>query len=186
MDLLAELKSRTRPHHDRIEAAVDVMKPGLTRADYAAVLGRFRGFYAAWEDRAAAALPPDLRAEFDRRRKLPALDRDLRFLGVDPDSLPRCDALPATDSTAAVLGSMYVVEGSTLGGQVISRHLEAALGVAPGAGGDFFAGYGEQTGERWKAFRAWLAEKGAGREDEVIAAAADTFDKLREWMAGGA
>lgn len=184
MDLLAELKTRTRPHHDRIEAALNPMRPGLTAAGYAALLGGFYGFYAAWEPAAAAALPPDLRAEFDRRRKLPALARDLRHLGADP-AVPLCADLPPTDSVGAVLGAMYVVEGSTLGGQHIARHLGRTLGVRPGAGCDFFAGYGEATGAMWQQFRAWLAAHGAGREADVLAAAAATFDRLGAWVAAG-
>ncbi|HEX4608640.1 MAG TPA: biliverdin-producing heme oxygenase [Urbifossiella sp.] len=182
MDLLAELKTRTRPHHERIEAGLNPMREGLTRADYEYLLAGFYGFYAPWEDRAATALRPDLRAEFDRRRKAPALDRDLRFLGADPAGLPRCARLPPTDSAAAVLGAMYVVEGSTLGGQHIARHLARTLGVRPGAGCDFFSGYGDETGAMWKQFRAWLTAHGVGQEEVVVAAAADTFDRLGAWM----
>lgn len=185
MDLLAELKDRTRAHHDRIEADLNPMRPDLTPAGYAALLAGFYGFYAAWEPAAAAALPPGLRPELDRRRKLPALARDLRHLGADPAAVALCPALPPTDTVGAVLGAMYVAEGSTLGGQHIARHLGRTLGVRPGAGCDFFAGYGEATGAMWQQFRAWLALHGAGREDDVLTAAAATFDRLGAWVAAG-
>ena len=49
------------------------------------------------------------------------------------------DDLPDLQGVQEALGCLYVVEGSTLGGQVIARHLRQTLGVDPRCGGSFFA-----------------------------------------------
>jgi heme oxygenase len=187
MDLLTELKTRTRPHHDRIEAALNPMRPGLTPADYTAMLGRLYGFHAAWEAAAGRHFAGDRRDFFERRRKAHLLDRDLRRLGLgdaELAALPRCDALPGTETFADVLGSVYVLEGATLGGVHIGRHLAATLGVTPADGGAFFASYGDRVGPMWRETQQFLVALGAGIEEAVVAAAAATFDALQHWAAG--
>lgn len=185
MDLLTELKARTRPHHDRIEAAVNPMRPGLTPDDYAGLLRRTYGFYAAWEPAAAPHFRGALRDFFDRRRKLDLLHRDLCHFGADDAELaeiPRCDELPSTATFADVLGAVYVLEGSTLGGQYIVRHLGRALGLSPAAGGAFFASYGDRVGAMWRETQDFLVAHGHGREERIVEAAGATFDALGRWL----
>jgi heme oxygenase len=113
---------------------------------------------------------------------------DLRALGVeDLDSLPDCQNLPELSDLAQGFGCLYVLEGSTLGGQFISRHVGKVLGVTPevGGGGRYFHAYGEQTGAMWREFgtglTAFVAE--CGGEDRVVASATATFRALRSWFA---
>jgi heme oxygenase len=49
-----------------------------------------------------------------------------------------------------------VLEGATHGGQFISKHTLALLGVTPETAGRFFHGYGERTGAMWRTFGAAL------------------------------
>jgi heme oxygenase len=80
---------------------------------------------------------------------------------------------------------MYVLEGATLGGRVISRHL-AARGIGPDTGGAFFAGYGNQTGEMWKSFSAAMgayAEAHPESTGRMAEAADETFILLERWLA---
>ena len=82
-------------------------------------------------------------------------------------------------------GLTYVLEGATLGGRVISRHIERVLGLDAAHGARFFHGYGEQTGAMWKAFRAALSAFAdqPTQEDQVVASAIATFAALRVWCA---
>jgi heme oxygenase len=75
----------------------------------------------------------------------------LRVLGVDQLHLDDAQPLARANLNFAV-GCLYVLEGATLGGQFISRHL-ATLGIGPANGGLFFHGYGAKTGEMWKSFQ---------------------------------
>ncbi|MEN0039435.1 MAG: biliverdin-producing heme oxygenase [Cellvibrio sp.] len=55
------------------------------------------------------------------------------------------------------LGYLYVKQGSTLGGQVISKQLRK-LGLMPGESQFFFNGAGSSSGDHWKEFLAFLAQ----------------------------
>ncbi len=81
---------------------------------------------------------------------------------------------------------MYVLEGATLGGQFIARHVERALGLAGGRGYSFFRGYGEDTGRMWRSFREELGDRAPALEaDEIVASACGTFDRFHNWLVDG-
>jgi heme oxygenase len=77
------------------------------------------------------------------------------------------------------------LEGSTLGGQFISRQLRDTLGISAANGARFFNGYADQTGPRWKEFGQW-AESQADREPglvpEAVSAARATFETFSRWF----
>lgn len=133
----------------------------------------------AW-DRQAALL------DWDRRRKVPLLEADLDVLGVDRAALPglpRCPHVPAVHTTAEALGTLYVVEGSTLGGRVLRDRLRDAP-LPPGCF-HFLSSYGPQTGRRWRSYRvvtlAWVGDDPV-RADAVVAAARGVFAALVSWQ----
>jgi heme oxygenase len=88
------------------------------------------------------------------------------------------------ETTAQLFGCLYVLEGATLGGQIITRHLHASLGLTPETGAAFFAGYGARTGSRWKEFgthlSAFALQSGSG--DAIVASANSTFETLDLWL----
>ena len=183
---LSRLRVETRPEHDAIEAALDLTCRALTRESYRRTLEHFYGYYQPLEVAVRAVqgwgghgLDPD------ERRKTQLLEFDLRALGVvaSLDSLPVCHDIPPVDRLAAAFGYLYVTEGATLGGQIISRHVRQAIGVTPESGGRFFHGYGERTGIMWQTFRTALAAFATTRDtqDEVVASAVQTFRTLRAW-----
>ena len=187
--VLSRLRAETRAEHDAIEAALDLTGDGLTRDGYRRVLERFYGFYAPLEPAIRAVGGwADRGLDLDARRKTPLLEADLRALGADaPASLPLCNDLPLLVTPADCFGCLYVLEGSTLGGQLISRHVQHALGVTPETGGRFFHGYGDETGEMWQSFRAAVTGSvvSPADQDAAVAAAKDTFSKLHRWAAKG-
>lgn len=182
--LLERLRDDTRAEHRAIEHTLaELTSSSLTPERYRFRLGQFYGFYRPLEAQLARVLRCDS-IDFPRRMKTQLLRADLEALGAcDADSLPMCRRLPALDNTTAGLGCLYVLEGSTLGGQVISRHVQARLGVTPESGGCFFAGYGSETGAMWRAFRAVLVEHAMRSEcaDSAVDAARATFTALRAW-----
>ncbi len=185
--ILSRLRAETRAEHEAIEADLDLTGGGLTRDRYRRILERFYGFYAPLEHAIRAVGGwADRDLELDARRKGPLLEADLRTLGVDaPTALPLCDDLPPHVTPADCFGCLYVLEGSTLGGQFISRHVQHALGVTPATGGRFFHGYGDKTGEMWQSFRASVTGfvVSPADQDAAVAAAKDTFQKLHRWTA---
>jgi len=184
MTLLERLKVETRPAHDRIEAAMEIDRRIASRDEYRSLLIRFYGFHSAWE-KAAGAMAPD-RAFFESRCKTKLLIRDLVALGLDEAEiirLPQCDPLMPLPSSAAVLGSMYVVEGSTLGGAVIAREVERKLGFDAETGCAYFRSYGRDIAVMWRQFGAMLQEASSPEADDVIVATAQkTFGVMHGWL----
>ncbi|CAA9440161.1 MAG: bacteriophytochrome heme oxygenase BphO [uncultured Phycisphaerae bacterium] len=187
--LLMRLRRETADLHAAVERRLDVMDPRLSAGRYVGTLATFYGFHAAWEAAVRSAAGParlDLPAVLDlmsSRWREPSLRADLAHFAVDPDAVEPCDDLPPVDRPGRLLGSLYVMEGSTLGGQVVARHLGRALGLADGVGYAYFRGHGDQTGRRWREFAARLAELAAGLpEDDVVAGARDTFAALGRWF----
>jgi heme oxygenase len=182
--LLDRLKTETRPAHDRIEAAMDLDRHLATLAAYRSLLARLHGFHAPFEKEAGAAL--DDEAFFGTRRKAGLLARDLASLGLSEaeiHALPRCRSLPPMRSPAEAYGAIYVVEGSTLGGAIIARQVEAALGFTSETGCAYFRAYGSALGPRWKAFQArLLAVSSPARDDLIVASAARTFSAMQDWL----
>jgi heme oxygenase len=176
------LRAETRPEHDRLENGLRLADPGLTMPRYREVLARFFGFWSGWEPRIAAVLADE--ALLAPRRRLPLLRADLLALGIAPETLPACEPPPLRNRGEA-FGSLYVMEGSTLGGRVIVKRL-GALGLSPETGGcSYFAGYGGETGAMWTRFLERLeAEAGEADAPAIIRGARATFASLGDWMLG--
>jgi heme oxygenase (biliverdin-IX-beta and delta-forming) len=79
-------------------------------------------------------------------------------------------------------GCLYVLEGSALGGQVISKRVKQALGLGPATGGAYFHGLGRQTASHWLDFLTALntipAKSAMGADAETGAIA--TFLAFRQ------
>ena len=181
--LAAFLRRATADAHSRLESALDLLGPPPTRERFIHLLGRFHGFHIEWE--AALHRRPSM-AFLGPRRRTPNLVRDLTALGLgeaDLERLPRCAAAGALAQTdEAALGSAYVMEGSTLGGQLIGRALAGAAWLPP-SGLTYFPPYGAATGEMWRSFRAWAdAHAASRRRDQVAAGANRTFETLQAWL----
>jgi heme oxygenase len=181
------LREATHEEHEAIERVVPLTQDHLRLPDYVAYLERALGFYAPLEARLSPALAGVPALDLAARQKTPLLERDLESLGVDAGrraELPRCaPELPASPSAA--LGVLYVLEGATLGGRIIARHLEKNLPELPASARRFLEPYGEDTGPRWKAFGAAVEAFAAGPDadlDAMCAAARTTFTRYGEWL----
>jgi heme oxygenase (biliverdin-IX-beta and delta-forming) len=188
--LLPQLRDETRALHDELEARLDLLNPRLSRGRYAAILRAFYGFYAPVE-RAVPAYgeDPSRWIDGDDRRKAGWLAADPSALDASADDVPRCGALPELATADAQLGCMYVLEGATLGGQHVLRHLagRAAGGAATG-GADwprrFFASYGPNVGPMWRGFCRRLEERGVSPDGRrrMADAARQTFGRFHDWV----
>lgn len=184
-NLLARLRLETRDQHDAIEQTLMLMDEGVSGSAYCERLEHFYGFYKPVEDRLfGAGSPLENWFKLQPRRKTHLLAADLATLGLPATArLPLCLELPALDTVADYFGCMYVLEGATLGGVMISRHLQKVLGTTPQSGGQFFHGYGERTGAMWHEFRAAMTAYSLVSDDHdaVVASACATFESLQSW-----
>lgn len=159
--LLTELRRCTRDHHDAIEALLALDRP-LSPARYGAIVTGFDAFLRPFEAAVHAGLPPPLQAWYAERRRAPLVAQDIAHLGLprsaalDERAAQAVRALPLRDE-ASVLGALYVIEGSALGGQVIGPRLAQSPGYTAAHGACYFNGFGDQTGPMWRDFRATTA-----------------------------
>ena len=181
--LLDRLRAETNTLHKRLEDDLNLIGTGLSVEHYRHTLARFYGFYRPLEEQIFPRLPLALRPLFEGRRKTAKLERDLTFLRISPNNLPNCPFVPDVTRLPDLLGSLYVTEGATLGGQLISRHIETILGLRNSTGYEFFSGYGAETGSRWKSFRTALLDYSSPQIDsEIVRAAQTTFKALHLWL----
>ncbi|MCF4129239.1 biliverdin-producing heme oxygenase [Methylobacterium sp. SyP6R] len=182
-DILERLRAETRPAHEAIERDLAWETRVATLAEYRALLARFWGFHAVLEPALAASL--DDAPFFDPRRRLAHLAADLRILGFDDAKIQilPCPRLAPPRDRAEAFGALYVLEGSTLGGQVIAKHIGRQLGLTAECGCRYYAAHGRETGAMWKAFRQRLAEEATrGEADAIVISATATFDAMRHWL----
>ena len=187
-DVLTELRTATAVEHELVETTLGLMDHQLGRDRLVAVLARLHAFWTAAEaglDAWARRWPADAETvAWSRRRPAPLFAEDLRALGAEPGSAPVPD-LPAVEDTDQALGRLYVLEGSTLGGTFISRHLATLPTLGPDVRLGAFSPYGAETGAMWHAFRRVTRDRVAAGGDagRVVGAARATFTALAAWCA---
>ena len=147
--IMSLLKQATLRHHHEVEALMPVLNPALSETTYAQVLRQLHGVIQPLETH-LLTLPIPADVELNLRLKTPLLARDLEALAQDLP--PPVTLAPLLLGVPEALGALYVLEGATLGGQVIARHLRRTLGVTAERGGAYFSGYGSRTGRMWQAF----------------------------------
>lgn len=185
--VMDRLRAHTAEFHARTEAAVDLPSQLISRARYAALLERMLGIYAPAEEILLRFEWESFGLDFNRRLKTSLLEQDLAFLQRkrQNDAAYRYAqfSLPATIAGAA--GCIYVLEGATLGGQIVSRQLKNSLDISPETGGAFYASYGEDVGSMWKAFRSWannFCSDNEERAQQMLCGAVEMFQIFEVWM----
>jgi heme oxygenase len=156
LTLRDSLRQATRVEHDALESGLDLMHADFGMPEYRELLVKYHGFYFSFEsfllDQANQGSAP---AAFycDARCKAAWLAADLQSL----DLIDRAgewevpmEALHSLFPGAAhQLGAIYVLEGSMLGGRVLSRHFESRFDLTPEHGLRFFSGYEANTATMW-------------------------------------
>lgn len=184
--LHAQLRSATHAVHLELEHHLDLMSPSVSLARYRRIIALLYGFYRPMEaglERLSDLAPS---REFSLRTRTELLRRDLLALGSDTQTiseLPTCADLPGLRAPEHFAGCLYVLEGASLGGQLVTRHLRKTLELSDGRGIAFFSGDGASTPVRWKSVLQWLehvSHCGLSLE-QIVTSACDTFSSLLNW-----
>lgn len=187
---LNHLRSSTGALHKKLEENVlsrRLMSNDVSLEDYRIYLERLYGFVFSFEklfiDELASIIP-----DSEQRRKSQKLKSDL--CSIEPTGFTNINIYPEEKMKALLpsihhaLGGFYVLEGSTLGGAVIRKHLVSRLGKSITGRDEYFSVYGEELSSKWKEFLGHLvgyAER-TGREEDMIKGASATFKALDEWF----
>lgn len=177
-EIIGALRGGTKQHHDNVELAMQsnqIMDKSLTHEGYLRLL-KINYLYMSHLERELAKNRAWFAGlELEGRVKTPNLVSDLTLYGVE---LPTADENYFEGwSFPRLLGALYVAEGSSLGGQVIQRTLQANENLHDIDKTLFYKGYAERTGPMWKAFMAYLETAPVERQDipEVVTGAQDAF-----------
>lgn len=171
MPTLSEhLRETTKPLHDATEAKFESQKifdKTYTLEDYKKILRLNYLFHLNFEDVAYDAISAETAEaiQLDSRRKMDLLEKDLQSLGM-----PKIEKTPgiSVENEAQAFGIMYVMEGSTLGGNVIMKQLSRNPEFE-GTEFNYFGCYADKTGEYWKNFKETLDSKfSEDQYDEVL------------------
>ncbi|MCX5404969.1 biliverdin-producing heme oxygenase [Streptomyces sp. NBC_00335] len=182
--LVERIRASTRTRHADLEGTAfsTAMLAGTLPLDrYVGQLAAYRVVLKVLEEELSRATGPCVTSVWSADLvKLPLIDRDLMFFAEDgvfpvPVAAPQAEAFAREVRAAAasdpllLLGFLYVLEGSTMGGMFLCRYVAEAYGLS---GTDGVAYYASGDRERWARFTARLDEAlpGPGEQDEVIAA----------------
>lgn len=166
------LKAATASWHDALEAHAQskkIMQLTLSRAEFERLIAFQYGLHLALEPQVTAHLDahwPAL-AYGETRQKQAALTQDMEQLQLPlPETASPADFV---NSPYHALGAAYVLEGATLGGQVILRHLKQIPEIAEDSPFHYYGLYGDQVGPRWKTFQS-VANTALDSEEKLSAA----------------
>jgi heme oxygenase len=129
--VLKDLRAATAAPHRSSEERLPFLSPQLDDVLYRRLRQAYYGFYLPLEQCLDAVGALAL-----KRSKVPALLKDLYTQGIEPACLECCDDLPTADDPRQCLGIFYVIEGATLGGQVLRRIVRERLGIDADHGGE--------------------------------------------------
>ncbi|PHI18747.1 hypothetical protein CEQ90_16460 [Lewinellaceae bacterium SD302] len=188
MSAAANLKAKTAAAHHRAESALDAS--AIRRGNYSVSAYRklIRANHAIW----GAAInwmeshfsPEAIRADYDFVAALhAALEKDLELLEVSP--LPTRHLPFEGAGQAELLGLLYVLRGSTLGGTMIARMLPASPELTNLETFNFYRACGNQPAGHWKVFQTRLNEalSKEGELTKATTAAITVLDQLHDCMA---
>ncbi len=192
--LADRLKESTKELHHAAEhhpLQQSIVRGVISRSDYSAFAVAMRQVHASMEMALCALATSDARVAaifHSRHRRLAAFDCDIALLGgseMGVTDARAADWLGGADHNhpLAWIGVLYVVEGSSNGGQAIARVLRRAWSL-----GDetlkSLDPHGTNTRPFWAEFRAVLDAQAfsAAEQDAIVAGAAATFAGITRLM----
>lgn len=185
MDLRQRLKEETKSQHHKIEQTYflkKILQQEISLGDYQLLIQKFYGFITPCEKLIDALI---CKSALENRKKKLWLEQDLLALKISNNDtkILESDDLPVLLEYEHVLGYLYVMEGATLGGQIITKMLKTQLQITKDKGGRFFGGYGDGTKMMWDEFCKCLDNiNDIQQQNKIIDSASNTFNKLYKWM----
>ncbi|PZX61290.1 heme oxygenase [Algoriphagus ratkowskyi] len=182
---LLQLKASTSKPHQELEnlpISAALLSDDVSRENYILYLDLMYDAIREVEKTLFPVLKNEI-SDLDQRRKLPLLEKDFKNLGYTKDNVcPVFKALENEISIGFAMGMMYVIEGSSLGGRYIYKHIHKTLGYDLQTGASYFAGYSDQTGILWKQFMTAITnfEVQSQSGKDIIAGANYTFTAIKD------
>lgn len=173
------LKQNTASYHDAAEKlfnSAKIFNKTFTLEDYKKIIHTNYLMLLHSEDKIFEELKDySEKLQLSDRKKLPLIEKDLKSLLLE--KVVAGNELELI-SLHEALGAMYVIEGSTLGGNVIAKQLSKTDGFDD-VTFNFFGCYHENTAAMWKNFKEILdTEVQENKYDEVLSGARKLYTFL--------
>jgi heme oxygenase (biliverdin-IX-beta and delta-forming) len=182
--LSERLKNETHQSHVDVEKLILPRVKNLdSKSAYASLLKLFYGYFKPIEDKVDKVIDEQILPDYNERRKASVIAQDMAKVN-DEKCEKICSDLPEITSPDHALGALYVMEGSTLGGKVLTKMITERMQLTPDEGVRFFNGYGADTFSKWHAFKEHLNNYSSEKQvqDTVVNAANETFIKFKNWI----
>ncbi|MBD8080850.1 biliverdin-producing heme oxygenase [Chryseobacterium caseinilyticum] len=174
------LKKNTADLHDAAEklfSSDKIFNKTFTFDDYKKIIRNNYLMLLNSENQIIESLSTDFsdKLQLDQRKKLSVIEKDLSSLSLQNE---KPEQVVEISNQNEALGMLYVIEGSTLGGNVIAKQLSKTEGFED-VTFNFFGCYKENTGAMWKNFKEVLdTEVKEESYDEVLAGAKKLYTLL--------
>lgn len=191
------LRNETRAEHQSLDAnpAFGALLDGTLGLDgYRRLMLAFHGLYSQIDGplRDGCDLHGAARSGFVYQPRSPMLGQDLGGLGVSPAvsrRIPSDEIGALTGSNGSLVGTLYVVEGSLLGGATLYKSTELLLENFGASGNSYWQWCREAGGRRWAMTCDLIddtAKTEAGKREMIAAAqlAFGLFNRCLSPLAG--
>lgn len=181
-ELKQHLKITTYPLHEWLESSPlfdSIKSKELSKEEYIELLKKMAGFISNIEQ-----IIKTYKEEFEKHNlndiekrveKTQWLKDDLKELGIEFSS--KKIEFNTLSSFSSVVGALYVLEGSTMGGMQIVKMMKK--NTQEDLPTNYYQSYKQETMPMWMAFAKWLDEIDVDKY-EVTLGAMETFIKLKK------
>jgi heme oxygenase len=191
---MERLRTETSSLHSDAETRKlqrEIAKGLVEREQFVAYLGQLYRIHRVLEDglaRSRRLHPAVEKVATPDRMRVPDLVLDLEYYGVKVEDIGTgsetkrfIDLIEATrrEDPSALLGALYVLEGSTNGGKYLAHVLRKAWALEDG-GLCYLDPYGDRQAEQWARFKIEMNahEFGDGEEEAIVEMAKTTFEAI--------
>jgi heme oxygenase len=172
-DVVLALRQATRDLHGQLEDSSVfscLMKQDVTLRDYIEALRVLHRIYVAVEPELIRGLK-FIDGDYCYLPRLPLLRKDLECLQV-PLAADDARLVVQPADNARTLALLYVVEGSALGGQLLLRQLQSALGASVQGALAFYGLGGSLNGQHWRRAQILLRSQLKTQAESMLTIAA--------------
>lgn len=154
------LRTETAKNHKTLENLMfvdDIMNKTLDITQYKKLIAINYVIHQQLENKLADQMDKNIAEALNlsKRFKLHALQKDLQYWEIEEKKLNQLhfDLYIPKNNLADTLGAFYVLEGATLGGNVIKKNLLANENFSKHPNGfNYYGVYGAELGAMWKNF----------------------------------
>jgi heme oxygenase (biliverdin-IX-beta and delta-forming) len=181
------LKTMTQQLHDRIEAtslAGSLASGHISAKQYLAYLQMLLVVHETIEEKAGQFDHwKTYGVDLDEHKRAHLLHRDIKLLDTSPQHTSQTPIPDIQWDFPEIVGALYVLEGSTMGGQILSQNI-AHLALSQKVPNHYFRAYGSKTMQRWQSYVSLIDAYGRD-EPSMQSRVCDGAIKTFEWILGG-